>query len=42
MSSVIDDDDKSKQRTEVIVVFYRKEYVAIYEVKDFSIYNKKV
>ncbi len=36
MSSVIDIDDKNKQRTEIIFTFlYSKEYAKIYEVTDF-------
>ncbi len=33
ISSIIDNDDKNKHRTEVIL--YSKECVKIYEVKDF-------
>ncbi len=35
MSSIIDNDDKNKHRTEVTVAIYSKEYVKTYEVKDF-------
>ncbi len=37
MSSIIDNTDKSKHRTEARVILYSKEYVETYEVQEFLI-----